>query len=215
MLGISSTELLLILFFGFLVFGPEKLPQIGRTVGRAIRQFRDASDQMSEKIKTEVTDPFQEAMSPYKDQVEKEAGPIREDLEAINKTLKETQDSLTSPFKDLGVSVTPSRADAHSDAATRKLAKDTAASKMAKVSEVSAPATGIAASLYGLDTDTTPTPASEPVSEPTASTASQTSTAPAAEPAPDPKPAARPLGANTVDPFAEADALAAAEKAGE
>jgi TatA/E family protein of Tat protein translocase len=40
--GIGSNELFLILLFGFLLFGPDKLPGVGRTVGRAIRQFREA-----------------------------------------------------------------------------------------------------------------------------------------------------------------------------
>ncbi len=32
MLGIGSTELVIILVFGFLLFGPDKLPQMGRTI---------------------------------------------------------------------------------------------------------------------------------------------------------------------------------------
>ena len=84
MLGIGSTELVLILFFGFLIFGPEKLPEMGRTVGRAIRQFRTASDQASAKFKEEVYDPFQEAIDPYKSEIEKTVAPIKEDIDAIN-----------------------------------------------------------------------------------------------------------------------------------
>ena len=51
MFGISGTELVIILFFGFLIFGPENLPQMGRTVGRAIRQFRNASEAANKKFK--------------------------------------------------------------------------------------------------------------------------------------------------------------------
>jgi sec-independent protein translocase protein TatB len=98
-LGISGTELVLILFFGFLIFGPEKLPQMGRTVGRAIRQFRSASESMSQKIKDDVVDPFQEAVEPLKEKVG--ASDIQEDLNAINQTFKETQQALTDPFKDV------------------------------------------------------------------------------------------------------------------
>lgn len=100
MLGISGTELIIILFFGFLIFGPEKLPQMGRTVGRAIRQFREASDTMSKKIKTEVADPFQEAISPYKEDVEKMGAPLKEDIAAINKNLQETKQVFTNPLKE-------------------------------------------------------------------------------------------------------------------
>ena len=58
MFGIGSTELFIILLFAFLIFGPEKLPQIGRTIGRAMRQFRNAQDEMNKVIRTEVYDPI-------------------------------------------------------------------------------------------------------------------------------------------------------------
>ena len=41
-LGIGGTELAIILIFGFLIFGPDRLPAMGRTIGRALRQFRQA-----------------------------------------------------------------------------------------------------------------------------------------------------------------------------
>ena len=97
MFGISGTELVIILFFGFLIFGPEKLPQMGRTVGRAIRQFRNASEAANKKFKEEVADPFQEAIAPYKDQVEESTKPIQEDISAINDTLNETKNMFTDP----------------------------------------------------------------------------------------------------------------------
>ena len=101
MLGIGSTEFVIILFFGFLIFGPEKLPQMGRTIGRAIRQFREASEAMSKTIKTEVTDPFQEAMAPYQETIQETVAPLQEDLQAIDKTLRETEDSIKEPLKEL------------------------------------------------------------------------------------------------------------------
>ena len=101
MLGISGTELVIILFFGFLILGPEKLPQMGRTVGRAIRQFRDATETANKKFKEEVADPFQEAMAPYKDQMEDVTKPLQEDINAINDTFNETKSMVTDPFKDM------------------------------------------------------------------------------------------------------------------
>lgn len=101
MFGISGTELLIILFFGFLIFGPEKLPQLGNTVGRAIRQFRNASEAANKKFKEEVADPFHEAIAPYKEQVEETTKPFQEDIDAINSTLNETKSMFTDPFKDI------------------------------------------------------------------------------------------------------------------
>lgn len=58
MFGIGGTELFIILLFAFLIFGPDKMPQIGRTIGRAMRQFRNAQDEMNKVIKSEVYDPL-------------------------------------------------------------------------------------------------------------------------------------------------------------
>lgn len=101
MFGISGTELLIILFFGFLILGPEKLPELGRLIGRAIRQFRQASETMSKTIKEEVTDPFQEAMAPYSEELQETMRPLQEDINAINDTFRETQDAIQQPLKEL------------------------------------------------------------------------------------------------------------------
>lgn len=51
MFGIGGFELFLILIFGFLIFGPDKLPEIAKTVGRAIAKFRGAQESMTEQLK--------------------------------------------------------------------------------------------------------------------------------------------------------------------
>ena len=63
MFGIGETELVIILLFAFMIFGPDKLPGIGRTVGRALRQFRDAQEGFTKVVQTEIVDPATEAMS--------------------------------------------------------------------------------------------------------------------------------------------------------
>ncbi|MDO4400030.1 MAG: twin-arginine translocase TatA/TatE family subunit [Coriobacteriia bacterium] len=60
-LGIGGNELIIILIFAFLIFGPDKLPDIARTIGRAIAKFRDAQAEVNEVIKREVVDPVAEA----------------------------------------------------------------------------------------------------------------------------------------------------------
>jgi sec-independent protein translocase protein TatA len=40
---IGPTELLLILAIALLLFGPSKLPELGKSLGKAIREFKDAS----------------------------------------------------------------------------------------------------------------------------------------------------------------------------
>lgn len=46
---IGPTELLLILFIALLIFGPSKLPKLGKSIGMAIGNFRRESSQASKR----------------------------------------------------------------------------------------------------------------------------------------------------------------------
>lgn len=61
--GIGEGELAIIVVFGFLLFGPDKLPQMGRTIGRTIRQFRETQEKMTAVVQSEIIDPVSEAAS--------------------------------------------------------------------------------------------------------------------------------------------------------
>ena len=61
--GIGEGELAIIVVFGFLLFGPDKLPQMGRTIGRAIRQFRETQEKMTAVVQSEIIDPVSEVAS--------------------------------------------------------------------------------------------------------------------------------------------------------
>ena len=50
MFGIGVPELILILVVGLIVFGPGKLPEMGRTLGKGIREFRKASNALTAAI---------------------------------------------------------------------------------------------------------------------------------------------------------------------
>lgn len=63
MFGIGEGELAIIVVFGFLLFGPDKLPQMGRTIGRAVRQFRETQEKMTAVVQSEIIDPVSEAAS--------------------------------------------------------------------------------------------------------------------------------------------------------
>lgn len=63
MFGIGEGELVLIVLFAFLVFGPDKLPGMGRTLGRALRQFKNAQEGFTEVVQTNIMDPAAEALS--------------------------------------------------------------------------------------------------------------------------------------------------------
>jgi TatA/E family protein of Tat protein translocase len=54
MFDIGLQELLLIMVIALLVFGPKRLPELGRAIGRATREFRRASDEFRSTIETNL-----------------------------------------------------------------------------------------------------------------------------------------------------------------
>lgn len=52
--GIGLPEAIVILVIALLVFGPKKLPEIGSSLGKAIRSFQDASKEFESEIKRET-----------------------------------------------------------------------------------------------------------------------------------------------------------------
>ncbi len=55
MLGsVGFGELMVILGLALLIFGPKKLPEIGKTLGRSLREFRSATSDLKRSIEQEV-----------------------------------------------------------------------------------------------------------------------------------------------------------------
>lgn len=52
--SIGFPELIVILTIALLIFGPKKLPEVGKSVGKALREFRKTSDEIKEKIEEEI-----------------------------------------------------------------------------------------------------------------------------------------------------------------
>lgn len=94
MFGIGEGELAIIVVFGFLLFGPDKLPQMGRTIGRAIRQFRETQEKMTAVVQSEIIDPVSEAASapvkPKKAAVDDDSDADEDAVEAAAPAKKET-----------------------------------------------------------------------------------------------------------------------------
>jgi TatA/E family protein of Tat protein translocase len=68
--GIGGTEFFIIAVFVLLIFGPDKLPQMGRTIGKWTKEFRRAQESMQAQIKAEM-DGLERATNPFS---EKEDG---------------------------------------------------------------------------------------------------------------------------------------------
>ncbi|MEO8892771.1 MAG: TatA/E family twin arginine-targeting protein translocase [Coleofasciculaceae cyanobacterium] len=62
--GVGLPEMGLIMVVALLVFGPKKLPEIGRSMGKAIRGFQDASKEFESEFKREAEQIEQAVTSP-------------------------------------------------------------------------------------------------------------------------------------------------------
>jgi sec-independent protein translocase protein TatA len=52
--GIGLPEIVLIMVIALLIFGPKKLPEISRSLGKALRSFQDASKEFEAEFKQEA-----------------------------------------------------------------------------------------------------------------------------------------------------------------
>lgn len=86
MLKIGTGELLVILFVALIIFGPSKLPELGKYVGTAVRNFRKYSDKLVEEINEEIIKPMEDSVAPVKDAVKP--------LEDITKPFEELKKAL-------------------------------------------------------------------------------------------------------------------------
>jgi len=82
MFDIGLQEMLIIGVIALLVFGPGKLPELGRMVGRAMREFRRASDEFRQTVETNLQinepDPIvQPSVAPAADTPSAEPGSAR------------------------------------------------------------------------------------------------------------------------------------------
>ena len=148
MFGIGEGELAIIVVFGFLLFGPDKLPQMGRTIGRAIRQFRETQEKMTAVVQSEIIDPVSEAAS----------APVKPKKAAV--------DDDSDADEDAAETAAPAKKETFAERRAR-LAAEKAASEGAAEGEVSAEETEAEGADAGsADTAAEPTPAAEPEPEP-------------------------------------------------
>ena len=56
MLGGHLYELIIVLVIALVIFGPKRLPELGSSLGKGIREFRKATNELQDSIKTEGTE---------------------------------------------------------------------------------------------------------------------------------------------------------------
>ena len=147
MFGIGEGELAIIVVFGFLLFGPDKLPQMGRTIGRAIRQFRETQEKMTAVVQSEIIDPVSEAAS----------APVKPKKTAV--------DDDSDADKDAAETAAPAKKETFAERRAR-LAAEKAASEGAAEGEGAADEAEGAEPAAAAEPVVEPEPAAEPEPEP-------------------------------------------------
>ena len=145
--GIGEGELAIIVVFGFLLFGPDKLPQMGRTIGRAIRQFRETQEKMTAVVQSEIIDPVSEAAS----------APVKPKKSAV--------DDDSDADKDAAETAAPAKKETFAERRAR-LAAEKAASEAAAEGEGAAEEAEGAEPAAAAEPVVEPEPAAEPEPEP-------------------------------------------------
>ena len=151
MFGIGEGELAIIVVFGFLLFGPDKLPQMGRTIGRAIRQFRETQEKMTAVVQSEIIDPVSEAASaPVKP---KKAAAVDDDSDADEDSAETAAPAKKETFAERRARLAAEKAASEGAAEGEGAAEETEAEPAEPAAESVADAAE-------------PTPAAEPEPEP-------------------------------------------------
>ncbi len=145
--GIGEGELAIIVVFGFLLFGPDKLPQMGRTIGRAIRQFRETQEKMTAVVQSEIIDPVSEAAS----------APVKPKKTAV--------DDDSDADEDAAETAVPAKKETFAERRARLAAEKAASEGAAEETEGAEPAAAESAA-DAAESAPEPEPAAEPESEP-------------------------------------------------
>ena len=66
MLNVGPLELVVVLAVALIVVGPERLPELARSVGRVIRQFRDVQNEVRDLVSSEVDDDVRQAADDFR-----------------------------------------------------------------------------------------------------------------------------------------------------
>lgn len=103
MFGIGSTELIVILVVALLVLGPRKLPELAKTLGKAMGEFRRMSSDFQRTIDTELD--REEKQKRREEEAKRQALKKQQEEEALAKA--PSKPTAADPAATLAVSSTP------------------------------------------------------------------------------------------------------------
>ena len=108
MFDVGVPELVLILVVALIVFGPSKLPEVGTSLGKAMKEFRSATQGLTEEIEA----------------AKRSVGPLESDAEMRARLLREQQSKMAAPPAPVVSAVAPAT---HVETAAQTSAMETAA----------------------------------------------------------------------------------------
>jgi sec-independent protein translocase protein TatA len=74
-MSIGPAEIVIVLILALLVFGPKRLPQMGKSLGKGVREFRKAADTAKQEFGLgEVTDQINEVKSTFTEPIKEVTG---------------------------------------------------------------------------------------------------------------------------------------------
>ena len=83
MFGLGMPELIVIAVIALIIFGPKRLPEMGRSVGSALREFKKGAESITGEVK-DIAD----------------VGDIGKDIKSINKEMSETGKAVTESVQN-------------------------------------------------------------------------------------------------------------------
>ena len=123
MLDLGTQELIVIFIVAFLVFGPKKMPELARTLGKGMKQLKTAMRGLSESLEeagADIKEEVNEATGGLQDSIYKSIESNIDEITKVaekkpkNKKTKEKEDDTPSLFGDSVDEVTPQQENSHS-----------------------------------------------------------------------------------------------------
>jgi len=126
MFNIGIPELLIIVAIALIVFGPNKLPELAKAFGRAMREFKKATEEVKESFEAETKD-LQELKSTLTEEKEKLVADFAEEVSAYDaeaSTISEAATETLSEGETFPLTETPSLEEASAQIDGEKVAEN-------------------------------------------------------------------------------------------
>jgi Tat protein translocase TatB subunit len=99
MLNVGPLELLVVLAVALIVVGPERLPDLARSVGRVLRQFREVQDEVRDMVSSGVDDDMRQAADEFRQATGgiKRATDVKGAVRRAERTIRDETAALRTP----------------------------------------------------------------------------------------------------------------------